>query len=87
MKTTTLTDFRKNIKSKMDQVYDDHDVLIISRKAEKDMVLMSLRDYESLNETAYLLGNPANAARLMRSLENAKAGKTKAKSSDELGLS
>jgi len=86
MKTTTLTDFRKNVKTKMDEVYEDHDILVISRKENRDMVLISLRDYERLEETAYLLGNPANAARLQKSVEDAAKGKTIEKSLTELGI-
>jgi antitoxin YefM len=51
------------------QVCDDHDPVIITRKNNEAVVLLSLQDYEALNETAYLLQSPKNAKRLMESIE------------------
>jgi len=53
----------------MDQVCDDHDPVIITRNREQAVVMLSLADYESLQETAYLLKSPANARRLLESIE------------------
>ncbi|MEQ8240293.1 MAG: type II toxin-antitoxin system prevent-host-death family antitoxin [Cyclobacteriaceae bacterium] len=86
MKTTTLTDLRKNLKSKLDETYENHDILIVGRKDNKDMVIMALEDYESLKETAYLLSTPANAERLTKSMAQAKSKELVKKSMLELGI-
>ncbi|MDN5213478.1 type II toxin-antitoxin system Phd/YefM family antitoxin [Fulvivirgaceae bacterium BMA12] len=72
MKTTTVADLRKNFKSKMDQIYEDHDILIINRQGDKDMVMLSLRDFNALRETAYLLSTEANTKRLLESMDQLK---------------
>lgn len=76
MKTATVSDFRDNIKEYLDLVSDNHEELIISRPKNKNIVVLSLNDYESLKETTYLLSSPANAARLQESLGQYKKGKT-----------
>lgn len=58
----------------MDQVCLDRDRMIITRKREQAVVMISLEDYESLEETAYLLRNPANKKRLIESTEAAEKG-------------
>lgn len=75
MKTTTYSDFRKNLKQNLDMVNEDHDELIISRKGNKDVVILSLEDYNSIKETAYLLSSVKNAERLMNSIKELEAGK------------
>lgn len=72
MKTTNVAELRKNFKSKMDQIYEDHDILIINRPEDKDMVMLSLRDFNALKETAYLLSTAANAKKLSESLDQLK---------------
>lgn len=61
----------------MKQVCDDHDPIIVTRKNNQAVILMSLEDYESLNETAYLLQSPENAKRLIDSIEELKIGNGK----------
>ena len=73
MKTTNVADLRKNFKSKMDQVYEDHDILVINRQGDKDMVLLSLRDFNALKETAYLLSTTENTKRLLESIDQLKS--------------
>jgi len=69
----TATEARRNLFPLIQQVNDDHvPVHITSRRGTA--VLMSLEDYEALQETAYLLRSPANARRLMESLEQARHG-------------
>jgi len=58
MRAITYTTARNNLANEMKQVCDDHDPVIITRKNNEAVVLLSLRDYEALNETAYLLQNP-----------------------------
>lgn len=59
----------------MDKVCDDHAPVIITRKAAKPVVMMSLDDYEALEETAYLLRSPKNARRLLESIVQLEADK------------
>ena len=61
----------------MKQVCDDHDPIIVTRKNNEAVIMMSLEDYESLNETAYLMQSPKNAKRLINSIEELNAGKGK----------
>ena len=68
---------RANLASTMDKVFDDHSPVIVTRKSGKNVVMMSIEDFESMVETAYLLRSPANAKRLMRSIEQAERGLVK----------
>lgn len=73
MKVVNYTDLRINLKKWMDLVIDDVEELIIKRKDNKDLVLISLEEYNSLKETNYLLsGN--NREILMQSVKDAKEG-------------
>jgi antitoxin YefM len=58
----------------MEKVCDDHAPVIITRKAARPVVMMSLDDYEALEETAYLLRSPKNARRLLESIMQLEAG-------------
>jgi len=75
MKAITYTSARGNLARTMQQVCEDHEPVIITRKNNQAVVMMSLDDYEAMNETAYLLRSPKNAKRLMRSIEDLEAGK------------
>ena len=66
---------RANLASPMDRVCNDHEALIITRNGEQSVVMLSLEDYEALEETAYLLRSPANARRLLAAIEQLNAGK------------
>ncbi len=84
MKAITYTDARENLASTMESVCIDHDPVIITRNREQAVVMMSLEDYESLQETAYLLRSPANARRLLESISELKDGHGITKSLAEL---
>ena len=75
MRAITYTSARNNLASTMKKVCDDHDPIIITRKSNEAVILMSLEDYEALNETAYLLQSPKNAKRLIDSIKELNAGK------------
>ena len=62
----------------------DHDPVIITRNRDQAVVMISLEDYESLEETAYLLRSPANARRLLDSISDLKESGGITKSIDEL---
>ena len=57
------------------KVCNDHDPVIITRKRESPVVMLSLEDYQSMEETAYLLRSPANARHLLESIAELEAGK------------
>jgi len=78
MKVVNYTDLRLNLKKWLDLVVDNAEELIIARKNNKDLVLISLEEYNSLKETRYLLSGK-NREKLLKSLEESKAGKTEAK--------
>ena len=59
----------------MDQVCNDHEPVIVTRGRRQSVVLLSLEDFESLEETAYLLRSPVNARRLLVSIEQLESGK------------
>lgn len=75
MDAITYTTARANLASTMDRVCNDHEALIITRNGEQSVVMLSLEDYKSLEETAYLLRTPANAKRLLLGVAQLNAGK------------
>lgn len=74
MKVVNYTDLRVNLKKWFDLVVDDLEEVIIKRKDNRDLVLISLDEYNALKETSYLLSGK-NREVLMKSLEEAKVGK------------
>ena len=84
MKAITYTAARESLASTMDRVCLDHDPVIITRNRDQAVVMISLEDYESLEETAYLLRSPANARRLIDSISDLKGSGGITKSIDEL---
>lgn len=76
MTALTYSAARENLASTMDRVCQDHDPVIITRNRDQAVVMLSLEDFESLQETAYLLRSPANARRLLDSIESLDQGKT-----------
>ena len=75
MAHVSYTELRNNLASYMDSVCDDHAPLLVTRQNARSVVLMSEEDYEGLMETVHLLRSPANAARLLRSINEANQGK------------
>ena len=84
MKAITYTAARESLASTMDRVCMDHDPVIITRNRDQAVVMISLEDYESLEETAYLLRSPANARRRLDSISDLKESGGITKSIDEL---
>ncbi len=79
MDAITYSTARAKLASTMDRVCNDHEALIITRNGEQSVVMLSLEDFQSLEETAYLLRSPANARRLLAAVEGLAAGKGKAR--------
>lgn len=75
MKAITYSAARENLASTMQEVCDDCEPVIITRRRDQAVVMMSLEDFESLQETAYLLRSPANSKRLRRAIEQLEEGK------------
>lgn len=77
MKSYTYTAARENLAATMDTVCEDHAPVLITRNRDRAVVMMSLEDYQALEETAYLLRVPANARRLLASIAELESGKGK----------
>jgi len=74
MEAISYTNARSNLAKTMEKVCDDHDPVIITRRNENSVVMMSLEDYQALEETAYLLRSPKNARRLLESIAQLESG-------------
>jgi antitoxin YefM len=75
MDAVSYSDLRKNLKRYLDKVYTDNDPMIITRKNNENLVLLSIVEYNSLLETNYLMANEANAKHLLKSIRQARSGK------------
>lgn len=75
MDAISYTAARENLASTMDKVCSEHAPVVITRKRDQSVVMLSLADYESLEETAYLLRSPANARRLIEAIHALETGK------------
>ena len=75
MTAISYTAARENLASTMDRVCADHAPIIITRNRDQSVVMMSLDDYEALEETAYLSRNPVNAKRLLDAIQQLEAGR------------
>ena len=74
MKTLSSTELRANLSAVMDRVNDDHEPVIVHRARGKPVVMVSLEDWASMDETTYLLSSPENARRLRESIRQLEAG-------------
>lgn len=74
MKAITYTAAREGLVSAMDEVCRDRAPVIITRNRDQSVVMMSLDDYEELQETAHLLRSPENARRLLAAIESLESG-------------
>jgi antitoxin YefM len=76
MKAVTYSEARKNLRAIIQDVCKNSEpTVIVSREANEQAVLISLEDYQNLEETAYLLRSPANRAHLEKSLKDLEEGK------------
>ena len=74
MKTLSSTELRANLSAVMDRVNDDHEPVIVHRARGKPVVMVSLEDWASMDETTYLLSSPENARRLRDSIRQLESG-------------
>ena len=75
MKSITYTEARENLAATINRICEDNAPVIITRNRDQSVVMLSLAEYESLEETAHLLRSPANAKRLFKSIESLERGK------------
>jgi antitoxin YefM len=75
MKAITYTAARENLASTMDRVCRNRAPVVITRNRDQSVVMLSLDDYEQLEETAYLLRSPKNAGRLLSAMADLQRGK------------
>ncbi|MFJ4843760.1 MULTISPECIES: type II toxin-antitoxin system Phd/YefM family antitoxin [unclassified Streptomyces] len=74
MKTMSYSESRAKYAEVLNAVTDDREEIVITRAGHEPVVIVSLEDYESLKEMAYLLRSPANARRLLASIEELENG-------------
>lgn len=75
MKTMSYTESRARYAEMLDGVINDREEVVITRAGHDPVVVVSLADYESLKETAYLMRSPANARRLLDAMERLESGR------------
>jgi antitoxin YefM len=75
MNVLTYSDTRANLKTVMDKVVDDRAPVVVTRQSGEPVVMVSLADWNAIEETLHLLSSPANAKRLMESIQQMDSGK------------
>jgi len=75
MNVKTYSYARQNLAELMDEASDSRAPIIVTRQGAKSIVILTLEEYESMEETLHLTRSPKNAARLLESIAQAKAGK------------
>lgn len=76
MRIVSFTEARNKLKSVLDQVVNDSDCTVITRRDSENAVVMSFEHYSSLMETVHLLKSPKNANHLLKSIEQYNQGRT-----------
>lgn len=76
MLAVNYTNLRDNMKTYMDKVTDDYETMIVTRKDNKNVVILSEESYNNLMENVYVMGNKANYDWLMESKAQLERGKT-----------
>ncbi len=74
MRTMTYSESRARYAEVLSAVADDREEVVITRAGHEPVVIVSLDDYQSLKETAYLLRSPENARRLLASIDRLENG-------------
>jgi antitoxin YefM len=74
MRYVSYSELRRNLKNHLDSVCENRAPLVVMRRGGESVVMLSLAEYESLEETLHLLRDPANAERLLQSIKGAEEG-------------
>ena len=74
MEAVNYSALRNNLKGYMDRVTDDYETLIVTRKDDKNVVMISADEYNNLMESVHLLGNEANRNHLLESKKQLEEG-------------
>ena len=77
MNSISYTAARSNLAKTMEQVCDDHSPIAITRKGQGAVVMISMDDYQAMEETAYLLRSPKNTRRLLEAVAELELGEGK----------
>ena len=80
MEVVNYSEFRKHLKENLDKACDNSEIIVVSRSQNKNVVVISLDEYNSWMETQHLLDSEANRKRLFKSIESLEKGKTVSKS-------
>jgi antitoxin YefM len=75
MRVVNYTEFRKNLTENLNIVNDDGDIVVVSRSKGKNVVVMSLEEYNSMKETLYLTSTKANRQQLDKAIKEMNKGK------------
>lgn len=75
MEVLNYTEFRKNLTKSLNKVNDDAEIVIVSRSKGKNVVVMALEEYNSIQETLHLMSTVANRKRLDEAIQELEAGK------------
>jgi antitoxin YefM len=74
VRTMSYTESRARYAEVLDSVVNDREEVVITRAGHEPVVIVSLADFESLRETAYLMRSPTNARRLLDAMERLESG-------------
>jgi antitoxin YefM len=77
MRTISYTKLRNELADTMSMVCENNSPVIVTRQSAKAVVMLSLDDYEAMEETSYLLRSPKNAARLAAAVKAIESGRAK----------
>ena len=73
MNVINFSEFRTHLKANLDSVSEDNEIVIVNRQKDNNVVLISLKEYNSLQETLHLLSSAKNRERLFAAIEKDKA--------------